>query len=157
MKREKFLWPLTHGHQHGLAAAKALQGKLAGQEGSTREGMEDLRSQVLEFWGSELREHFLAEEGILDMLSKELPPGDPDVARFLSDHRTLEKLAKKGFREDLARFADLLTKHIRFEEEVLFGRIERALSPQGRAKAGEMAKGAKVPGACPRLMTPPKG
>jgi hemerythrin-like domain-containing protein len=157
VKREKFLWPLTHGHQHGLAAAKALQEKLAGQGSSTREGMEDLRSQVLEFWESELRAHFQVEEGILRMLSKELPSEDKDVARFLSDHRTLEQLVKKGFREDLSRFADLLTKHIRFEEEVLFGRIELALSPQGRAKAGEMAKRAEVPGACPRLMTPPKG
>jgi hypothetical protein len=157
VKREKFLWPLTHGHQHGLVAAKALQGKLVGPEGSTREGMEDLRSQVLEFWGSELKAHFRVEEGILRMLSKELPPEDRDVARFLSDHRTLERLAKKGFREDLSRFADLLVKHIRFEEEVLFGRIELALSPQGRARAGEMAKRAEVPGACPRLMSPSKG
>jgi len=157
MKRERFLWPLTHGHQHGLAAAKALQGKLAGREGSTREGMEDLRSQVLEFWGSELKGHFRVEEGILRMLSKDLPPEDPDVARFLSDHRTLERLAKKGFREDLSRFADLLVKHIRFEEEVLFRRIESALSPEDRTRVGELAKRAEVPGTCPRLMTPPKG
>jgi hemerythrin-like domain-containing protein len=157
MKREKFLWPLTHGHQHGLAAAKALKQRLAGEEGSTREGMGELRSQVAEFWDLELREHFKAEEGILRMLPRELPPEDPDVTRFYRDHRDLERLARGGLREDLSLFADLLARHIRFEEETLFGRIEAALSLEGRRLAGEIARKAETPAACPRLLGLDKG
>jgi hemerythrin-like domain-containing protein len=154
VKREKFLWPLTHGHQHGLAAAKALRERLAGKEGGTKERLEELRSQVSEFWDLELRDHFKAEEDILETLSRDLPPGDPEVARFYSDHRALERLAQGGSQEDLLNFADLLKEHIHFEEGTLFGRIEAALSPEGRRKAGEIAQMAATPKACPRLLAP---
>jgi len=155
VKRERSLWPLTHGHQHALSAAKALRERSA-QPGKAGD-MEELRSQVLEFLDLELQGHFKAEEDLLDLLSAALPPGDPDVVRLKTDHRTLGQLARKGSREDLLRFSDLLVKHVRFEEDVLFGRIEKALSVGEEAKVSAILRQAAPPKVCPGLLAPRKG
>src|SRR5579872_6289226 len=81
---------------------------------------------------------------------------DKDIARTVEDHRTLEQLLQKGFKEDLLRFAELLTTHIRFEEETLFGRIEKALTPAEVQREGEMLSKKAVP-ACIKIPAAPGG
>ncbi len=150
MKREKFLWPLTQGHQRGLMAAKNIRGRIeAMDEGTRTREMGILRREILEFWESELQPHFQAEEELLRVFSGHVGAGDQDVARLLDDHRVLEKWAHGGSPEDLSMFSDLLVKHIRFEEETVFGRIERALS-EGEIRAEETLLREAIP-ACGKI------
>lgn len=138
MKREKFLWPLTQGHHRGLVASRNIQSRIAQMTDQTREKeMALLRKEVSEFWEGELGPHFQAEEEMLGDFANHVGPSDKDVSRILSDHRAMEQLVRKGFKEDFLRFAELLKAHIRFEEENLFGRLEKTLTPTEVQKAGE--------------------
>jgi hypothetical protein len=130
MKREKFLWPLTQGHHRGLVAAKNIKSRIdqMGEENREKE-MAALRMEVSGFWKGDLKAHFAAEEEMLRVFGAHAGPQDPGVTRILSDHRAMEQLVKKGFKEDLLRLADILTKHIRYEEEMFFGRVEKTLTP----------------------------
>jgi hemerythrin-like domain-containing protein len=130
VKREKFLWPLTQGHHRGLVAAKNIKNRITqmGDENREKE-LTDLWTEVSKFWEEDLKTHFAAEEEMLKIFMAHAGPGDPGVTRILSDHRTMEQLVKKGFKEDLLRLADFLTTHIRYEEETFFGRVEKILTP----------------------------
>lgn len=139
MKREKFLWPLTQSHHRGLVAARNVRERIARMEAGDREReMAALRKELKDFWGSELKAHFEAEEEMLEVFASHVGPSDPDLLRTVRDHRALERLLGRGFKEDLLRFAEQLTAHIRFEEEVLFGRIEAVLAPPESRAIGEM-------------------
>jgi hemerythrin-like domain-containing protein len=110
-----------------------------------------LRSETAEFWKGELKPHFEAEEAMARDLAAHVGASDGDITRLVSDHRSMEQLVQKGFKEDLLRFADLLKTHIRFEEDRFFGRLERTLSPGEIQKAGEKlmklgASSCQVPG-----------
>ena len=130
MKRAKFLWPLTQGHHRGLVAARNIKDRIARMEGAEGPQLEALRSEVVEFWVSELQGHFAAEEEVLRLLGAHVGPEDGDVARILSEHRKMEQAIQRGTKEELLGFADLLKDHIRFEEDHLFARLERELTPE---------------------------
>jgi hypothetical protein len=157
VRREKFLWPLTQSHHRGLVAAKDTRERIARMDPAGREReMAALREELKGFWESELKAHFGAEERMLEAFAARVGPSDADIQRTVRDHRTLEKLLHQGFKEDLLRFAELLTAHIRFEEEVLFGRIEAALAPPEAQSVGAMLLKAASP-SCAKLPAPKKG
>lgn len=114
-----------------------------------------LRSELMDFWDSELKGHFEAEEEMLKVFATHVGGTDKDIARTISDHHTLKQLLQKGFKEDLLRFAELLASHIRFEEETLFGRIEAALTAPEAQRQGEMLSQKAVP-ACIKIPAKPK-
>jgi hemerythrin-like domain-containing protein len=156
MKREKFLWPLTGGHHRGLVAAKNVKNRIAQMGSQTREEeMKELRLEVRTFWDSELKDHFGAEEELLRVFAGHVGEKDGDIHRVLSEHKAMKGLIRQGFKEDLLRFADLLAAHIHFEEEVLFGRLEKALTPSEIQREGEILLKKATP-ACP-LIPGPKG
>jgi hemerythrin-like domain-containing protein len=115
-----------------------------------------LRAEVEEFWKGDLKPHFAAEEEMIRIFAAHAGAADPDVTRILSDHRTMEQLVKKGFKEDLLRLSDILTKHIRYEEDVFFGRIEKILTPAEIRVEEEMLLKKAVP-VCVSLPKPGKG
>ena len=124
MKREKFLWPLTQSHHRALMAAKRVREGLAGPS----EGVEEaLLAELKTLYGEELQRHFWDEERILSLYEARMGREEPEPARIRKDHRLLESLLYKGDRESLLQFAEILTAHVRFEEDVLFGRIEQVL------------------------------
>ena len=157
MKREKFLWPLTQGHHRGLVAAKNIKSRIIQMVPENQEKeMASLRAEVEEFWKEDLKAYFAAEEEMMDLFTAHAGPADSDVVRILSDHRTMEQLIKKGFKEDLLRLSDILTKHIRYEEDVFFGRIEKILTPTEIRTEEEMLLKKAVP-VCVILPKPKKG
>lgn len=118
MKRAKFLWPLTHGHQHALSAVKIIRERLKANTAD-----ETLPAEIRAFFESELAIHFTAEEEMLAEAAKVWGLEDADLNRTLTDHALLKQLAA-GNNQTFQKFTDLLEKHIRFEEETLFGRFE---------------------------------
>jgi len=90
--------------------------------------VEQLADDVDRFWSSDLERHFADEERLLLPLMKWSALqrfGD----RMLDEHRVIRELVQKARRspDDLARFADMLRRHIRFEERELFPAIEAEL------------------------------
>lgn len=135
MKREKFLHALTHGHHHGLQAAQNVEARL--ETGTSREEFERLRSEVAVFLESSLTPHFALEEEVLfPLFRKRAGVEDPALKRLETDHAALREVASAASSEALQAFADLLRRHIRFEEEEWFPRVEALLTAEEKEEAG---------------------
>lgn len=129
MKREKFLWPLTQSHHRALMAAKRVRESLSGPANPKTGGLEKALSNELKaLYDGELQKHFWDEEKILTLYDGHMGKEEPEPARIRKEHRLLESLLGKEDRESLLHFAETLTAHVRFEEDVLFGRIESILN-----------------------------
>jgi len=138
MKREKFLWPLSQSHNRALLAARGVKEQLS--SGPANEEADRLAKMSLELkalYEEELRQHFWDEERILGLFEGRMGNGDPDVERIRKDHRLLESLLFQSTKESLLRFSEILTLHIRFEEDVLFGRIEKVFNDGEKKTAGD--------------------
>ena len=136
MKREKFLWPLSQSHHRGLVLAKKVR------EGAAKEGVDEgslkaLSAEVQRAYEGELRQHFRDEEEMLVLFESKVGAKDSDAERLRSDHRKLESLVPQASKESLLLFAETLTRHIRFEEDVLFGRLEKAFAENEKREWGD--------------------
>jgi iron-sulfur cluster repair protein YtfE (RIC family) len=97
---------------------------------------ETVRHATLDFWNSECREHFrLEEELLLPALARHAGADDPDIQRILAEHADLRRrIAELDAKPDtkaevLNRLGKLLSDHVRYEERIVFGRIEATLAP----------------------------
>lgn len=122
MKREKFLWPITHAHHYGLMAAKTIEKRLGGKPG--KKELEALRKKTEGFFKSDLAAHIGVEERMLDQLAFHAGYRDPLLNRSRDEHRELGSLLRKGDARSLQLFADKLIRHIYFEEDELFRQVE---------------------------------
>lgn len=89
------------------------------------------------FWEQHLKEHFREEEALLfnrldDALSRQ------GKTEHLMLERRLHQLNSYGNEDasEFSSFADLLTRHIRFEERVLFPHLENTLPESVLASVG---------------------
>lgn len=137
MKRDEALVPLSHDHQHGLAAAFALRR-------ATANDAQAARSAFLQFWRSEGSAHFRKEEEILlPSFARHSDVRSDAVTRVLLDHVELRFLAgaieadPEPALELLHSTGELLSDHIRHEERVLFPLIEQALPQAELAELGK--------------------
>jgi hemerythrin-like domain-containing protein len=80
------------------------------------------------FYQNHLRPHFTAEEKCMYPV---LGDNHTLVQQALAEHRALENLfmAKLDGGESLSIIQDMLEKHIRFEERVLFNEIQQMATP----------------------------
>ena len=122
MKRERFLWPITHAHHFGLMTAKTLQRML--EKKPSKKGLEDLRRKAERFFKSDLEAHIGVEERILYQLALHNGSDDPFLARARREHKELHQLLKKRDLKSMELFAKKLIEHIYFEEDKLFPVIE---------------------------------
>ena len=139
MKREKYLWPLSQSHHRALMAARRIREALSAA-GPDSGPVTELTAEVKSLYDGELLQHFWDEERILNLFEAYAGDDDPDARRIRGEHRLLESLAFQGTGEGLLGFADLLVRHIRFEEDVLFGRIEGVLGGDDRKTVEEILK-----------------
>jgi len=127
-KRSRELKPLTSEHEQALLLAFQIKKGLAGTPeaaGAPRD-VAGLLALAIRYESSILSTHTRAEE---ELLSRHLPPDD--VARLAAEHAELRallataKTATGGeLRNALLRFADLLDRHVRWEERELFPACE---------------------------------
>jgi iron-sulfur cluster repair protein YtfE (RIC family) len=136
LKRSAHLTPLSRDHHNGLLLCwKIRQG--------IKHNIENLRIvKYLEFcFENELKEHFEQEERLVFSLVK---AGDPEIRKAIEQHQELKshirKLTSEGEIDEalLARFADHLEQHIRFEERILFPYIEKNADPDSFDHAGKI-------------------
>lgn len=118
IKREPALQPLSREHHHGLLLCWKIR------EGLKRKVDPDRIKKYTDwFWENNLVPHFKEEEkAVFPVLGNE----HNLVKKALSEHRRLKRL----FEEDVASLKTLglieeeLDSHIRFEERVLFNKIQ---------------------------------
>lgn len=133
MKRHPALHTLSHDHHQGLILAQQLK-KGAPQYKGMPSTLEDKKEYTLQFYKSDLIQHFKDEEEILfPSVSKRNESVDSLVEKVISEHRNMEilvnELEKTNNLEDvLDEFGILLEKHIRTEERELFVEIEKILT-----------------------------
>ena len=138
MKRHHSLIPLSHDHHSGLVLAQRLiLGRSAAPRSDWPTDRRQQVSRVIEFFNTDLRQHFEAEEEHVFPAAVEHVRGGADLARQLVEEhddmrariRGLEKDPITRLEERLSSFGDCLKKHIRKEEGILFERIQEEMDP----------------------------
>jgi hemerythrin-like domain-containing protein len=124
LRRDSSLIPLSHQHHNGLALCVLTERSL--NQDSTPENVARLAGRIIDRYEVELKNHFWVEEEIL------FPACRSELTEELTgQHREFEAMVEElrtNPSDDLIRrFLDLLRRHIRREEEVLFEGIQKEL------------------------------
>ena len=140
LKRRRELKPLSSEHQQALLVAFQLRHGLSGHSDSAGapKDLAGLVALARRYDETVLTTHTRAEE---ELLEDHVPPSD--FRRLKAEHAELHRLladakdAKPGeMRTALAQFADLLERHVRWEERELFPALETALTGEELAVMG---------------------
>lgn len=129
MRRHKSLIPLSQDHHHGLVLAHSIM-KNSPSFNHNYDALIKNVEKTRQVYNDELIIHFKHEEEILFPLIRGTNSQlDSLIEEIISEHRTLtESLPNKeseNIADDLNTFGDLLDKHIRKEERILFPLIEK--------------------------------
>ena len=139
-KRSRELRPLSSEHHQALLIAFQLKKAIAGHAetaGAPRD-LDGLAALAHRFEESVFLAHITAEE---EVLAPHLSP--EDRRRLVEEHRQLRSLLQDALaasrdarRAPLLAFADLLERHVRWEERELFQRCEEVIAPADLATVG---------------------
>jgi hemerythrin-like domain-containing protein len=145
MKRSRELKPLSSEHHQALLVAFQLKKSLAGhaESAGAPKDLPGLMALARRFEEQVFRPHTSAEE---DLLARFLP--EADMRRLRSEHAEMGRLvasarteAPADQRASLSAFADLLERHVRWEERELFPTVEsRAAQAELAIIGGELEK-----------------
>lgn len=125
MPRTGALLPLSREHHTSLVMARAARQAADGKDNAACSAA---LARIEAHWRTVLAAHFAQEEQLMHLAAEALDP--ESVARILAEHAELRMLAcgpcllEPAAR--LRRFADLLAAHVRYEERVLFPRLQSA-------------------------------
>ena len=129
-RRNDALIPLTHDHHHALAQARRLRDISEHSDVTERR---NLTNDFLNFYFGRAIRHFHEEEELFFAPLIDEPRAQELVVRAVSDNLRLHALVRAMKRQlsdgeadpdTLARISQLLTEHVRFEEQQLFPLIE---------------------------------
>lgn len=150
MKRSRALRPLSSEHHQALLVAFQLRKGLAGhpEAAGAPTDLPGLLGLARRFDERLFRAHARAEEEVLGAAIAEA-----DLARLRSEHAELGRLlgvartARPGeLRRALSAYADLLERHVRWEERELFPRAEALSDEAALARmGGELERRLLVP------------
>ena len=106
----------------------------------TNVAVERIRKYVHYFWQHHLQPHFQEEENILFA-----PIKDRQVQRAIDEHKYIRQqiedlptYSEKKQRKTLAKIADMVDEHVRYEERELFRHLERKLSGEQLENIGNL-------------------
>jgi iron-sulfur cluster repair protein YtfE (RIC family) len=135
MRRDPSLIPLSHQHHNGLALCVMTRRSLA--RDSSPPNIVRLARRVIDRYELELINHFEIEEQVLFPASGPMPLVDA----LLAEHRAIEAfippLRTAPTADLLEQFCELLSKHIRREENELFEQIQSTLPREVLDRVGE--------------------
>ena len=139
MKRHPSLHPLSQHHHFALIQALEMRRAVEAPAEKRNAAVERQAAKFVAFWYKTGHKHFREEEEVLLPAYARHARLDQDtgVTRLLADHAEI-RAAIQDFEQRLAaklpveagamaRLAKLLHDHVRFEENEVFPRIERAL------------------------------
>lgn len=126
IKRSPQLAPLSREHHDGLLFAWKIK-----QGIENRASLDVMRKFTLWYWKHHIKPHFFQEEKIL---LPYLQDNDPLATRLHEEHDYIRELIlgldDEADHRTLVILADLLNRHIRFEERELFVHLEKILTPE---------------------------
>ena len=126
LTRSKELSPLSREHHDGLLFAWKLR---KGVKNNIAPGR--LKSFAIFYWQQHIKPHFYQEEKVL---SKHLPADNRLVKQMQEEHALIREmilsLGDDITAENFSSLADVIYKHIRFEERELFEWAEGNLSKE---------------------------
>lgn len=129
MLRDPSLVPLSHQHHNGLALCVLTRRSVAAD--SSPGNVARLARRVIDRYELELVNHFEIEEQVLFPACEPMPGLGEMIGELVGEHRAIEALVTqlRGVPSPalLLHFCELLSKHIRREENELFEQIQRAL------------------------------
>ena len=138
MKRHRGLIPLSHDHHSALVLAQRL---ILGRSTAPRSDWPTDRrqqvSRVVEFFKTDLRPHFEAEEAhVFPAAVEHLREGAALARQLIEEHddmrariRGLEQEPTTDLEQRLSSIGDCLKAHIRKEEGILFERMQEEMDP----------------------------
>jgi hypothetical protein len=139
-RRTRELKPLSSEHEQALLIAFQLRHGLSGH-GDSAGAPKDLPGLVAlarRYDETVFAPHTRAEE---ELLAGHVP--DADLRRLKGEHAEMRRFLEQARgaraaegRGALARFADLLERHVRWEERELFPALERALTAEALSTMG---------------------
>ena len=141
LKRSREMKPLSSEHHHALLVAFQLKQGLAGHGDSAGapKDLAGLMTLARRFEETTFLTHIRAEE---ELLAAHL--SEPDAGRLRDEHRqlvglleTARKARPPDARHALATFADLLERHVRWEERELFPACEAAIDRDALVTIGD--------------------
>ena len=134
VKRDENIKRLSREHHFSLLFCWKIRKGL-----KTDVATERIRKYVQYFWQQHLQPHFREEEKIFFA-----PIKDRLVQRAINEHKyikqQIEDLANysgNNERKSLAKIADMVYEHVRYEERDLFPHLERKLSKEQLENIGE--------------------
>ena len=133
MLRHSSLIPLSRQHHNALALCVRIERGL--REDTSPAKAAELARKATDLFELEIRNHFDIEERILFPAIREVLGPMPLVEELVAEHRQLEALVA-GLPATLAKFAAMLSKHIRREEGELFEDIQNRLPPEKLEELG---------------------
>jgi formiminotetrahydrofolate cyclodeaminase len=147
VRRHPHLQPLSDDHHSALVLARRT--RLAAERCRDGSTLTKTWEDVTRRFASELEPHFRVEEERL-FPQLESTGERPLVERARADHARLRQLVRVGPDLDATmEFAELLHRHVRFEERELFPRAESLLALPTLEAAGRAAVAAREAGCDP--------
>lgn len=124
VKRIDALQPLSHDHHHGLLLSWKIRSGFKKDVDPVR-----MKKYVDWFFEDQLLLHFEIEEKYVFPI---LGEHNDLVKKALAEHRKLRRLffSKTDITKNLVLIEEKLESHIRFEERVLFNKIQQVASPE---------------------------
>ena len=126
LKRSKELSPLSHEHHDGLLFVWKLREGLKNNIAPAR-----LKDFTIFYWQQHIKPHFYQEEHVL---SKFIPKDNPLLKQMQEEHALIRELilslGDDASIETFTSLADVIYKHIRFEERQLFEWVEENLNKE---------------------------
>ena len=138
IRRSEHIIALSRDHHAGLLFCWKIK------EGLRKEiPLQKILKYINFFWEQHLKQHFSEEEALLfDRLDDELCRQGKLEHLALEAHIGYLNHSGKATKEKYLAFAELLNKHIRFEERALFPHLEAVLPAQVLQQAGNVLNAA---------------
>ena len=131
IERHEALIPLSHHHHHALYLALRLKRMGTDKSDLTEE---EMKKEVERLWKLDGNQHFRDEDEILLPAYAQYASLDhPDITEMLLEHVKLRSYVKQILTADdnliplMNEYGELLEKHVRREERIVFPMIEKAL------------------------------
>ena len=149
MKRDKRIASLSRDHFHGLLVARQIR---KAKEGNKRELLSQMVEQLPIFWEKDLKKHFQAEEEILIPAVQSVTEScEEEIDHILKEHKKMEgligELRSENSTDDsikkVTRFGNLIYRHIRFEEDIFFPKVESILPEEELERVGRELDGVR--------------
>jgi len=140
MKKNENLKTLSWEHHDGLVMSFRLQ---QGIKNNTN--YKEMADYVLYSWNNVFEHHFWQEEQILSIKKNSSKKSSECISQMVDEHKQIRKLISKIDNNNsdtklIVEFAELLNKHIRFEERELFPLLENEASANDLKEIGQFLK-----------------